>query len=151
MNSASMETNFPVSHVLQAWEGCNCQKISSSFVFITPVFTQPPCWRMLQPPDDQMYLVQIDDDLTVMGWNRWVGGGLDDSQKQRQSLQSFYAQDCRSRIHGRTISLRFLSGHNLESSQTWGFCMDFLNHGQGGIVFYQVFLLSPVQCTVTEL
>ncbi len=31
------------------------------------------------------------------------------------------------------------SGYNLESSQTWGFCMDFLNHREGGIVFYQVF------------
>jgi hypothetical protein len=26
--------------------------------------------------------------------------------------------------------------------------MDFLNHGEGGIVFYQVFLLSPLQHTV---
>ncbi len=40
---------------------------------------------------------------------------------------------------------------NLESSQTWGFCMDSLNHWEGGMVFYQVFLLSPLQCTVTEL
>ncbi len=24
-----------------------------------------------------------------------------------------------------------VSGHNLESSQTWGFCMDFLNHMEG--------------------
>ncbi len=29
-----------------------------------------------------------------------------------------------------------VSGHNLESSQTWGFCMDFLNHMEGGIVFF---------------
>jgi hypothetical protein len=30
--------------------------------------------------------------------------------------------------------------------------MDFLNHGGGGVLgFYQVFLLSTVQCTVTEL
>jgi hypothetical protein len=29
--------------------------------------------------------------------------------------------------------------------------MDFLNHRKGGMVFYQVFLLSPLQCTVTEL
>jgi hypothetical protein len=28
--------------------------------------------------------------------------------------------------------------------------MDFLNHGEGGMVFYQVFLLSPLQCMVTE-
>jgi hypothetical protein len=26
--------------------------------------------------------------------------------------------------------------------------MDFLNHREGGIIFYQVFLLSPLQCTV---
>jgi hypothetical protein len=38
-----------------------------------------------------------------------------------------------------------VSGHNLESSQTWGFCMDFLNHRVGGMVFYQVFLRSPLQ------
>jgi len=41
-----------------------------------------------------------------------------------------------------------VSGHNLESSHTWGFCMDFLNHREGDMVFYQVFLLSPLQCTV---
>jgi hypothetical protein len=29
--------------------------------------------------------------------------------------------------------------------------MDFLNHGQGGMVFYQVFLPPPLQCTVTKL
>jgi hypothetical protein len=28
--------------------------------------------------------------------------------------------------------------------------MDFLNHREGGMVFYQVFLLSPSQCTVTH-
>ncbi len=44
-----------------------------------------------------------------------------------------------------------VSGHNLKNSQTWGFCMDFLNHRVGGIVFNQVFLLSPLQSTVTEL
>ncbi len=37
-----------------------------------------------------------------------------------------------------------VSGHNLGSSQTWGFCMDFLNHCEGGMVFYQVFLLYPL-------
>ncbi len=26
--------------------------------------------------------------------------------------------------------------------------MDFLNHREGGMIFYQVFLLSPLQCTV---
>jgi hypothetical protein len=29
--------------------------------------------------------------------------------------------------------------------------MDFLNHREGGIVLYQVFLLSPLQCIATEL
>jgi hypothetical protein len=42
-----------------------------------------------------------------------------------------------------------VSWHNLESSQTWCFFMDFLNCRKGGMVFYQVFLLSPLQCTVT--
>jgi hypothetical protein len=28
--------------------------------------------------------------------------------------------------------------------------MDFLNHREGGMVFYQISLLSPVQSTVTE-
>jgi hypothetical protein len=36
-------------------------------------------------------------------------------------------------------------GHNLESSQTWGFCMDFFNHREGGVVLFQFFLLSPLQ------
>ncbi len=39
-------------------------------------------------------------------------------------------------------------GHNLGSSQTWGFCMEFLNQSEGGMVLYQVFLLSPLQGTV---
>ncbi len=38
-----------------------------------------------------------------------------------------------------------VSGHNLESSQTWGSCMDFLKHRDGSMVFYEVFLLSPLQ------
>ncbi len=28
--------------------------------------------------------------------------------------------------------------------------MDFLNHREGGVVFSQVFLLSPLQCGVTN-
>jgi hypothetical protein len=28
--------------------------------------------------------------------------------------------------------------------------MDFLNHREGGMVFYRVFFLSPLQCTVTS-
>ncbi len=37
-----------------------------------------------------------------------------------------------------------VSGHNLESSQTWGFRMDFLNHRVGGVVF----LLSHLHSTI---
>ncbi len=40
-----------------------------------------------------------------------------------------------------------VSGHNLESSQTWGFCIDFLNHSERWKVLYQVFLHSPLQST----
>ncbi len=50
-----------------------------------------------------------------------------------------------------TYNFLGVSGHNLESSETWGFCMDFLNQKVGGIVFYQVFFFSPLECTVTEL
>ncbi len=44
-----------------------------------------------------------------------------------------------------------VSGHNLESSQTRDFCMDLLNHREGDMVFYQVFLLSLLQCTVSVM
>ncbi len=38
-----------------------------------------------------------------------------------------------------------------KSPHTWGFCKDFLNYlGKGGVVFYQVFFLFPLQCTVTH-
>ncbi len=50
-----------------------------------------------------------------------------------------------------TYSFVEVSGHNLESSQTLGFFIHFLNHREGGMDFYQVFLLSSVQCIVTEL
>ncbi len=56
-----------------------------------------------------------------------------------------------SRIHERTIPLRFLGiilrvlrvEVSVWISKTIG--------KGGGMVFYQVFLLSPLQCTVTEL
>ncbi len=47
------------------------------------------------------------------------------------------------KLSSSTYNFVEVSGHNLESSQTWGFCMDFLNHRQGGTVFNKVFLLSP--------
>ncbi len=52
----------------------------------------------------------------------------------------------RSRIHEHTIFLRFL-GIILRISDL-RFLYGFLNK-EGGMVFYQVFLLSPLQCTVT--
>jgi hypothetical protein len=33
-----------------------------------------------------------------------------------------------------TYNIVEVSGHNLDSSQTWGFCMDFLNHREGSMV-----------------
>ncbi len=51
----------------------------------------------------------------------------------------------RNRIHELTILLRFL-GIILRVRRIW---MNFLNHREGGVVFYQLFLLSPFQCTVT--
>ncbi len=45
-----------------------------------------------------------------------------------------------SRIH-KPYNFIEVSRHNLESSWTWGF----LNHRKGGMVFYQVFLLSHLQ------
>ncbi len=36
-----------------------------------------------------------------------------------------------------------VSGHNLESSQILGFCIDFLNHRGGSMIFFKVYLLSP--------
>ncbi len=39
-----------------------------------------------------------------------------------------------------TNNLVEVCGHNLESSQAWGFSMDFLNRKEGGIAVYQVFL-----------
>ncbi len=52
----------------------------------------------------------------------------------------------RSRIHDLTILLRFL-GIILRVLRLMGF----LNHMEGGMVLYQVFLNSPLQYTVTEL
>ncbi len=40
-----------------------------------------------------------------------------------------------------------VSGHNLESSQKWGFCMDFLNHGGSGYGFLSGF--PPFSSTET--
>jgi hypothetical protein len=50
-----------------------------------------------------------------------------------------------------TFNFVEVSGHNFVRSQTWGFCMDFLNHREGGIIIYQVFFLPLLQCTVAGL
>ncbi len=43
-----------------------------------------------------------------------------------------------------------VSEHNLESSQTWVFCMDFLNQKEGLLFSIRFSLLSPLQCTVQQ-
>ncbi len=78
-------------------------------------------------------------------WGRWVDGGF------FGVLCSFRLSVSSPEVKFMNVQFREVSGHNLESSQTWGFCMDFLNHREEGMVFYQVFLLSPLQCKVTEL
>ncbi len=40
--------------------------------------------------------------------------------------------------NSRTYNFVEVSVHNLASFQTWGFCMDFLHHREGGMVFYQI-------------
>jgi hypothetical protein len=47
-----------------------------------------------------------------------------------------------------TYNLLDVSGRNLESSQTWGYCVDFLNHREGVVFLFQFFPLSPLQCRV---
>ncbi len=56
----------------------------------------------------------------------------------------------KNRIHEHTISLKFL-GIILRVLRLEVCVMDFINHREGGMVFYQVFLHSPLQCTVSEL
>jgi hypothetical protein len=64
----------------------------------------------------------------------------------KQSKHASIAGKCRVQVHDQKPNSWMynhveVSGHN----QTLGFCMDFLSHGEGGMVFYQVFLLSPLQ------
>ncbi len=59
-------------------------------------------------------------------------------------------EEYRSRIHERTILSRFL-GIILRVLRLQCLCIQFLGHRERGMVFYQVFLLSPLHCTVTEL
>ena len=68
---------------------------------------------------------------------------------KRRPWNVFYTELVQ-KLNSLTYNLVAVSGHNLESSQTWGFCMDFLSLGEGGVVFYQVFRLTPLQCTVTQ-
>ncbi len=63
-----------------------------------------------------------------------------------QATVAFLSTNCtllfcdQSQIREHTIFLQ-VSGHNLDSSKTWGFCVDFVNQRKGDMVFYQVFLL----------
>ncbi len=72
------------------------------------------------------------------------------SMKHRTHPPAAYSTSSVQKPNSWTYNFLEVSGHNLESSQTWGTCMDFLNHREGGMVFYQVFLPSPLQCTVTN-
>ncbi len=64
------------------------------------------------------------------------------------SHPSFDNKDTVLKPNSLTYNFVEVSTHNLETSQTWGFCMDFLNHKEEIWIFYQVFLLSPLQSTV---
>ncbi len=57
-----------------------------------------------------------------------------------QRLQAFFARIAKNNLQA-SPEAEFMNNfikvyaHNLESYQTWGFCMDFLNHGEGRMVF----------------
>ncbi len=56
----------------------------------------------------------------------WAGGraGLINSRLKQNSWMYSFVE---------------VSGHHFESSQTWGFCMDFLNHREGSMIFHPFF------------
>jgi hypothetical protein len=74
---------------------------------------------------------------TGRGSSRWRSSAVHQtrSERQRNILYVFWDRRIRARketvirsqIHEHTTLVE-VSGHNLESSQAWGFCMDFLNH-----------------------
>jgi hypothetical protein len=64
-----------------------------------------------------------------------------------------YTQPNTTTAKAKFINVHFVevSGLYVQSSQTLGFSSDFLYHRERGMVYYQVFVLSPLQRTVTEL
>jgi hypothetical protein len=78
--------------------------------------------------------------------SRQLSGCSERTKDQDTQPLVFVEVGNRSRIHERTISLRFL-GKILRFLRLEVF-MDFL---EGGAAFYQAFLLSPLQCIVTHL
>ncbi len=69
-----------------------------------------------------------------MKWPSWPHTAI-------MSIISSASSGTQQKPNSGTYNFVEVSGHNLESSQTWDFC----------IVFYQVFLLFPLQCAVTDL
>ncbi len=60
---------------------------------------------------------------------------------------SIYGYQRRPESGKAALAQHVVSRHNLERSQTGNFCMDFLEED---VLYYPVFLLSPLQCTVTH-
>ncbi len=53
------------------------------------------------------------------------------------------------KLNSWTYNFIGVSGYSLERSQSWGFCMDFLNHREGGIVFFYI-RFPPFSFTETQ-
>ncbi len=77
-------------------------------------------------------------------WNHslgaWFGGG------EGEGFQERIWSDPARKPNSWAFNFVDVFRHNPEDSQTWGFCMDFLNQKEGGMLF----LLSPLPCTVTN-
>jgi hypothetical protein len=74
----------------------------------------------------------------ISSWSGQIWWEMDDTcMKKLSQMNSREAEFM-------NVQFRWGLGHSLAFS-AWEFCMEW------GMVFYQVFLLSPLQCTVTEL
>ncbi len=113
-------------------------------IFFTPLFCF--CFWIRDPRSEiQDPRSEIRDPGSGMGKNQDPGSGINIPDPPQQKLRGIQ------KPNSWTYSFFEVPGHNLESSQTWGFCMDLLNHREGGVVFCQVFffLLYSVQlCTI---
>ena len=138
-----------ISH---AWAPLNCKKWVGLFVYLSSLSLAAPTPTCAHCAGDLIRLVNISvwgggsstatgylvmefRSCVLFNWpasSMWEGGG-----------NGAREVGTRSRIHERTISLRFLSiilrVFRLEVS-VW-----FVNRWEGGMIFYQVFLVSPWQ------